>query len=234
MNQLIISRKDALAQGLKFYFTGKPCSNGHVCERDVAEWRCLECRKAKAARKYQREAPERSAKKRERYATDPEYREAYKAKSAQWQKDNPERYRARLKKYQQDNREVLLEKKKASNDIRRRDPEVVARERETSRLWREANPEKKRSHVRNRRARKREAEGFHTDADIREIWDRQSGLCNYCQSDLTEVGHHVDHIIAVTKGGSNWPSNLQCLCPDCNRRKWNLSEDEFFENLARR
>lgn len=233
MTQLIISRKDAIAQGLKFYFTGKPCSNGHICERDVAEWRCIECRRAKANRKYRREAPERNAKKRERYASDPEYREAYKESVKQWVRDNPERYRERQRKYQQENRDRLLEAKRDNNAKRRSNPEIVAREIESTLAWKAANPEKVRSYVRNRRARKREAEGFHTDADIKAIWEKQGGLCNYCQSDLSEVGHHVDHIVAVSKGGSNWPSNLQCLCPDCNLRKWNLSEDEFLEKLSR-
>ena len=38
-----ISRKDALTQGLKFYFTGKPCSNGHVSKRHVENWTCWQC-----------------------------------------------------------------------------------------------------------------------------------------------------------------------------------------------
>lgn len=227
MTQLIISRKEALARGLKFYFTGKPCSNGHLCERDVAEWRCIECRRAKANRKYRREATERNAKKRERYATDPEYREAWKAKSSQWAKANPERRAAYMKEYWGANREKLLAQGREKNARRRADPDIVARERETSRLWKEANPEKRRSYVRNRRALKRAAEGTHTDKDIQDIWGRQKGLCAYCGLSLQETGHHVDHIVPLSKGGSNWPSNLQCLCPDCNLRKWNLDEEEF-------
>ena len=41
----IISRKEALAKGLKRYFTGKPCKRfGHICERTVAG-KCTECMK---------------------------------------------------------------------------------------------------------------------------------------------------------------------------------------------
>lgn len=39
----IISRKDAKEQGLKFYFTGKPCKKGHLTQRRVADSRCLTC-----------------------------------------------------------------------------------------------------------------------------------------------------------------------------------------------
>ena len=40
-----ISRKQAQAQGLKHYYTSKPCKHGHVCPRHVAGWICMECNK---------------------------------------------------------------------------------------------------------------------------------------------------------------------------------------------
>ena len=40
----IISRKDALRQGLPRYFTGKPCKYGHVAERYVHRKQCIQCR----------------------------------------------------------------------------------------------------------------------------------------------------------------------------------------------
>jgi hypothetical protein len=40
---LIVSRKTAELQGLKYYFTGKPCKKGHVCERLVSCRNCKEC-----------------------------------------------------------------------------------------------------------------------------------------------------------------------------------------------
>jgi hypothetical protein len=39
----IISRKDAKAQGLKRYHTGKPCKHGHVAERLVSNATCIDC-----------------------------------------------------------------------------------------------------------------------------------------------------------------------------------------------
>jgi hypothetical protein len=41
----IITRAEAKAQGLKTYFTGKPCRHGHVAQRTVAAHRCLACRR---------------------------------------------------------------------------------------------------------------------------------------------------------------------------------------------
>jgi hypothetical protein len=39
----IIARKEALAKGLKRFFTGKPCKRGHVVERRVDTGDCVEC-----------------------------------------------------------------------------------------------------------------------------------------------------------------------------------------------
>jgi hypothetical protein len=38
-----ISRADALNQGLKTYFTGKPCRRGHICDRYVCSYVCVDC-----------------------------------------------------------------------------------------------------------------------------------------------------------------------------------------------
>jgi len=40
---MIISRLDAKKQGLIRYFTGKPCVKGHVSERRVSNWMCVDC-----------------------------------------------------------------------------------------------------------------------------------------------------------------------------------------------
>ena len=39
----VISREQAIEQGLKWYVTGHPCKDGHVCERQVANYRCRQC-----------------------------------------------------------------------------------------------------------------------------------------------------------------------------------------------
>jgi hypothetical protein len=53
---IIISRKEAKAQGLKRYFTGKPCKHGHIAERHM-EGKCAKCAEnwKKANPKYWKE-----------------------------------------------------------------------------------------------------------------------------------------------------------------------------------
>lgn len=39
----VITKADAIKQGLTRYYTGKPCKHGHISERQVANRQCCEC-----------------------------------------------------------------------------------------------------------------------------------------------------------------------------------------------
>ena len=53
----IVSRKEAIAAGLKFYFTGKLCPSGHTSKRRVADHSCRECEKVKTHQYVRRGYP---------------------------------------------------------------------------------------------------------------------------------------------------------------------------------
>jgi 5-methylcytosine-specific restriction endonuclease McrA len=40
---LVITRAAARAAGMEFYFTGKPCKHGHLCERRASNGECVKC-----------------------------------------------------------------------------------------------------------------------------------------------------------------------------------------------
>lgn len=70
------------------------------------------------------------------------------------------------------------------------------------------------------------APGNYTDQDIALIRRKLNDCCFYCGTLLKGCGEK-DHIIAISKGGSNWPSNITLACVSCNRDKYNKSVSDF-------
>jgi 5-methylcytosine-specific restriction endonuclease McrA len=68
-----------------------------------------------------------------------------------------------------------------------------------------------------RRAIENGAPGHFSATDWVSIKHRQRYRCAICgkRKKLT-----VDHIIALSNGGSNFPENIQGLCGPCNSQKW--------------
>lgn len=58
----IITRKEALARGLKRYFTGKACKHGHLAERFVSQKLCCLCDKTNHQKYYEKIRPKRNCK----------------------------------------------------------------------------------------------------------------------------------------------------------------------------
>jgi hypothetical protein len=89
----IISRADAIAQGLRRYFTGKPCIHGHIAPRNVGNNNeCIGC-------KTIRDKAFQDNRKPEKFAYDRKYRER-----------NAERLSAKKALYRSENRETLRAK----------------------------------------------------------------------------------------------------------------------------
>lgn len=142
-------------------------------------------------------------------------REAISARDAEYKKANRETIAVWMAGYQKSNREKIAARK----------AEHYA-----------ANTEKFIAYSRNRRARVRSAEGSHNSADVRAIFEKQQGLCANCETKLFKSGKqkfHVDHIMPLALGGSNWPANLQCLCPACNLSKCAKHPDDWAKEQGR-
>lgn len=61
----------------------------------------------------------------------------------------------------------------------------------------------------------------------RQIHDRQGGLCAYCGRHRNIKYMTVDHIIPLSKGGTDDIDNLQCTCKMCNYLKGDMLPSEF-------
>jgi hypothetical protein len=72
---------------------------------------------------------------------------------------------------------------------------------------------------RRRRNHKLNAEGLHTNGEW-ELLKLQYGLiCPCCHKSEPEIKLSKDHIIPLSRGGSDWIENIQPLCLSCNKKK---------------
>ena len=158
-------------------------------------------------------------------------------KSLEWAKNNPEKVKQSIKKYNEKNRDKILKYQyeyelkistiRMRAEYRRNNKEKLL---ESSKRWVKNNRERSLANWHNYRARKRNAEGTHTGEDIKALFTSQNGICNGCGCKLQTSGrkkYHIDHIVALANGGSNYPSNLQLLCPSCNTSKCDKDFEEW-------
>ncbi len=113
-------------------------------------------------------------------------------------------------------------------------PEV----REYNRVYRNRPEVRERSHIRHhrRRSRNKAALGDYTAAQIQALLKKQKHCCYYAacghvrfQCVKGRYIYHIDHVIPLSRGGSNDISNLVLACPTCNLRKNDKLPHEFFE-----
>lgn len=230
----LVSRKEAKSLGLKQYFTGKPCKYGHIDNRTTSNGVCMECSRIKALKRM-RENPDARRKSHEcskrRYREDEEYRERVKARARAWHQNNKDRASENKKRWYRENSERSNEACRNRWRNYRLDPEWVERERARKRKEREEYPHRWVASYNARRAREKAVEGKVTAKQIIEILESQGRKCVYCQVSL-DKGYEVDHIMPLALGGTNWPSNIQCLCRSCNRRKSSKHPDDFAKEMG--
>lgn len=161
-------------------------------------------------------------KRREDYAADPA---KFRARAAAWKADHPEYFADYWAKYYHRNRAQHLAAAKAWYQANR--DAAIARAGE----WAAANPEKRQeirrrykqsergrlvdlASVHVRMARKRNAPGRATPEQLIARWNYFGGRCWMCWGPADQW----DHVIPLSGGGSNWPSNLRPACR-CNQKK---------------
>lgn len=230
----IVTRVDAQAAGLDHWFSGKQCKAGHLSERYTKSGHCISCalRNAEDARKKDPDAF-RAAQRlyysenkvaildraKTNYAASPDHRREYAKK---YYAKNSDKRRA----YSIERRAADPQKERDARRARYvADPGKVCA---AVLSWQKANPEKKRALNRLRRSRSRGAEGKHTAEDILWLMGVQGSKCahSWCRKDLKKE-RHVDHVIPLSRGGSNDRKNIALLCPACNMRKHNTHPIDF-------
>lgn len=93
--------------------------------------------------------------------------------------------------------------------------------------WTKNNPIKHQAKNHRYRARKRDALGSWTETQLQARVAFYGGRCYLCGCDwdalprkkYTPIGKRfktIDHVIALNRGGTNWPSNIRPACSACN------------------
>lgn len=230
----IISRSAARKLGFKRFFTGEPCKNNHISERTTTSSVCHRCdadRKQEIRRINPEKNKEIAKKSRLKHA------QARRDDNKRWREKNAAALKISKKKYVEDNREkvanaknkyYLDNKEKCLALSKKHHAENKEHYAYLNKKWRENNRDQVRLNNRNRKKKIKEAEGSHTVKDINNIFNLQFGKCAACYEKLVNKNYHVDHIQPLALGGSNFPRNLQILCPPCNMSKGAKPPEEFY------
>jgi 5-methylcytosine-specific restriction endonuclease McrA len=135
-------------------------------------------------------------------------RDKARERTAEWRRKNPEWDRQNARRYYCEHREECIRKK---IEWQRQNRTRVAE-------WNRAFDS-------SRRAARHQAIGKITGKDIRRLLQEQNEKCAICKEVFPPAGtrnrYHLDHIVALSRGGANDRGNVQLLCPACNMRKGN-------------
>jgi 5-methylcytosine-specific restriction endonuclease McrA len=155
---------------------------------------------------------------------------------------NKERAAERWKIYSEANKDRIAEYSRAyyaANKERRLErarawhKENLERASERNRKWRELHPEDARLIARRRRARQKEADGTHTPTDVAAQYEMQKGRCYYCGCELNGK-YQTDHVIPLSRGGSDGTDNIVVACAPCNQSKGDKLPTEWVGNKSGR
>jgi len=231
----ITTRQEAIALGLKRYYTGEPCKYGHYAQRIARNSDCVVCGNLRGAKYAAANRPKRSAALAAWRAANPEKDKAIRvawiaqnidrhtAVASAWRAANPDKVQATQLKSRAKHKDERLKNTRewrAENreHVRVYNAEWRKKNKNYGKEYDRANPDKCRAKNNARRTRILIAKGSHSAEDIQSLFKAQKGKCAYCAVRV-KTNYHVDHIMPLSKGGANWPANLQILCATCNIKK---------------
>lgn len=158
-----------------------------------------------------------------------------RASQKRQRENHPERALAKKRKWEQNNREkVQAGSRRRSARWLLNHPEAA---RDATRKYRQSHPEQRavfnhRARVK-RLARKLAASGTCSAEQLQARINYYGGCCYVCLLEGKHTPYEaIDHVIPLSKGGSNWPSNLRPICKRCNLRKGAKLLIEFLRRAA--
>jgi 5-methylcytosine-specific restriction endonuclease McrA len=196
------------------YKTCKECGlTKELSEFYDGRWgtKCKVCVRARA-RKYRLEHLEQCAQYEKARANLPHRVEARR----KYQEEHKEEISEYKKRWATKNEESVSASKRKHYELNR--DEIIAR----SKKWGEENPEKvrqaKANTSRKRRAARHASPGSFTAEEFEALCEQYGNRCLACGD--TEAALEADHVVPLTRGGSDEIGNVQPLCGVCNRKKF--------------
>ncbi len=188
-------------------------NNRVKCNEEFKRWKERHPDKYRARKKleYAKHGKKMIASQKRFYQTHPEANKARVERIKQWALENPEKTRANTEKYRRTHRTEIAERAKKYAAL---NPEKVSVQRATAFA-------KRRARLANATFDE-SAKGFYS-------WVRSQEFvsCTYCGQFIEGMKAHIDHIVALAKGGHHAASNLCTSCKSCNAKKHTMSVEEF-------
>ena len=198
--------------------------------------KCKDCEKAyrEANKDHKQEIDRayRQANKEKIAAQKSDYYQSHKEQELEryrkWKEDNHEHHVSYYRNYASQHREKKSEYDKQYREINRQT--IMDRQKR----WYHENIEHARRSSRAAASRyisrKRRAKGTHNAYDIERQYKAQKGRCYYC-GDKVGKSYHVDHVVPLSRGGSNSPDNIVIACIHCNVTKGGKLPHEWGKRL---
>lgn len=165
-----------------------------------------------------------NALSREWYAANKETR---RVTAYSYRDNNPDRVKESRRKWVANNKAKIRAYRKATRTrrlayLKEWRKTNAAHRKKYARAWQKANRARTRAASLRRRARVLNAEGSYTADDVKAQYERQKGYCYYLRDGKKHKlgkNYHVEHIIPLSRGGTNGPENIVLACAKCNLRK---------------
>lgn len=211
-------------------FNDKPCKKCESTEKDKRGY-CVACAKAYKKR-YN------ASHKKEKAEYGKAWYRANKArrieKDKEWRKKNPDKVRAILERFKKNHPGIVGA---YSKKYREGHPEITLAQhrrwmnanrektRESARAYRKKYPIRRREQENTRRCRKMGNGGSYTEAEFVALCNAYGDKCLCCGRG--DVKLTADHVVPVTRGGSNNIENIQPLCRRCNSSKGARNTNDY-------
>lgn len=193
---IILPLKRCASCGIEY-----PRTNEHFykdkCVSDGLSYSCKLCSKRRSLDYIARHQQEHRDYQRQYVKDCPDKIKAINEREKELRKTDPERIRAR------DRAKYHKNPKKATERTLR---------------YQRNHPEVRSYHDRKKTAKRNNAEGTYTKTDIELLYRTQKAKCWHCGISIADK-YHIDHLIPLSRGGTNWPNNLVLACPKCNMSK---------------